>query len=435
MARWYDRPKSDEGWGVNVGRESSPVGDAAALPRASRRSNRFLRLGAALVTCAVLVSGLFLGRSFLTGPASSTAPISFQPSPTPGRQASATATSAVSGPTISGVDRFDKTSGLIFLSDGKRDYVSTTKDGGSTWSDLRPMPSGGRKLDAYFVDIDHGWRAYDISAGTLKLGRTTDGGKTWQEASVEFPAGNQLPTSVYIQGSVHFRDRSNGVLLLTYAEGLVGGADPPTWPPYFCGEFTTSDGVVTWAAPSAGRCLLGPTFISDLVGYAGIRDETWGNSPPSPAVMAMTTDGGGTWTDAQLPRDWVPHGWSTQILFMQRRSDGTLRALCSCGPQDQVGLFMNPSVISSNDGGRTWALVREFWLRGHRRVGWRGQRGSLALQQRSFEHARGQRGRRLEMAATRSGRAARRRPSGQGFEVVERLVADVDRHLSHDRPS
>jgi len=167
--------------------------------------------------------------------------------------------------------RFDATTGLIFLSDRERDYLRTTKDGGSTWSDLRPMPSGGRKLDAYFVDIDHGWRAYDISAGTLKLARTTDGGKTWQEASVEFPAGNQLPTSVYIQGSVHFRDRSNGVLLLTYAEGLVGGADPPTWPPYFCGEFTTSDGGATWSAPSAGRCLLRPTFVSDLVGYAGIR--------------------------------------------------------------------------------------------------------------------------------------------------------------------
>jgi photosystem II stability/assembly factor-like uncharacterized protein len=42
---------------------------------------------------------------------------------------------------------------------------------------------------------------------------------------------------------------------------------------------------------------------------------------------------------------------------MQRRSDGTLRALCSCGPQEQDSPFMDPSVISSNDGGRTWSLV------------------------------------------------------------------------------
>ena len=365
---------------MDGGRESLPVSDAAARPPASRRSNRFLLLGAALVTCAVLVSGLFLGRWFSTGPASSASPVSSQPSlsavntatavpslsavntatavpsPTPTPQASAT---PAAGPVITDMVRFDATSGLIFLSDRGRDYLRTTKDGGSTWSDLRPMPSDEHKLDAYFVDIDHGWRAHDITAGKLSVARTTDGGKTWQEASLEFAAGNQLPTSPYIDGSVHFRDRSNGVLLLTYAEGLVGGSDPPLWPPYFCGEFTTSDGGATWSAPSAGRCLLQPAFISDLVGYAGVRDETWSNTSPTPAAMAMTTDGGRTWTDAQFPTGWITEDWTaTHILFMQQRSDGTLRALCSCGPPPPTyESGQPPSVISSNDGGRTWSLV------------------------------------------------------------------------------
>jgi hypothetical protein len=371
LARWYDEPKSHEGWGMDGGRESLPVGDAAARPPASRRSNRFLLLGAALVTSAILVSGLFLGGSFLTGPASSTAPFSFQPSPssvntatavpspTPSPQASATATPAASGPTITGVVRFDSTSGLSFLSDDKGDYLRTTTRGGSTWSELRSMPSGGRSLAAVFVDIEHGWRAHDITAGKVSVARTTDGGKTWQEASLEFAAGNQLPTSPYIDGSVHFRDRSNGVLLLTYAEGLVGGSDPPLWPPYFCGEFTTSDGGATWSAPRAGRCLLRPTFVSALVGYAGIRDETWSNTSPTPAAMAMTTDGGRTWTDAQFPTGWVTEDWTiTHILFMQQRSNGTLRALCSCGPPPETYEFgQRPLVISSNDGGRTWSSV------------------------------------------------------------------------------
>jgi photosystem II stability/assembly factor-like uncharacterized protein len=342
---------------VNGGRESSPLGDAAPRPRAPWRSNRFLRLGAALVICAVLASGLFLGGSFLTGPASSTSPSSFQPSPTPSPLASATATPAVSGPVITGMVRFDSTSGLVFLSDRKAEYLRATKDGGSTWSELRSMPSRGASLAAAFIDLDHGWRAHGIAAGKLTVARTTDGGKTWQETSLEFPAGSPLPREPYIQGSVHFRDQANGVLLLTYAEGLVGGGGTPTWPPYFCGEFTTSDGGATWSAPSAGRCLLGPAFVSDLVGYAGIRDETWGETGAPPAVFAMTIDGGRTWTDAQLPKDWVAHNWSTEIFFMQRRSDGTLRALCSCGPQGSGLASPYPSVISSNDGGRTWSSV------------------------------------------------------------------------------
>jgi hypothetical protein len=353
---------------MNGGSEGLPtLGDGKPRRRWSRRSGTFLSLAAALVACAVVVAGLFLGGWLSTAPASSAPPISIRPSLSTlesGQVPSASpSVQRPSAPMITRVTRLDSTNGLVFLSNRQGDYLRATKDGGATWSELRPMPSAAQSFAAEFLDLDHGWRAYGLTApdrgkgpASLKVARTTDGGKTWQDATA-FSAGIETEAGAYNNVKIHFRDRSNGVLLITFSSGLYGGNGVQNWPPYFCGELTTADGGATWSAPKTGRCLVNATFVSDLLGYAEIMDEGWAETWPTPATQAVTMDGGRTWTDAKFPTDWVTDVWAAHFFVMQRRSDGTLRALCACGPADSLGLHSDASVISSSDGGKTWTPV------------------------------------------------------------------------------
>jgi hypothetical protein len=160
------------------------------------------------------------------------------------------------------------------------------------------------------------------------VSRTTDGGVTWQSAVLG--PGTSLDRSRGFENlTVHFRDRQNGVVLFAYGDMADYTQPEASLAPDVCESFSTSDGGATWSAPTAAPCLAGATFVSRTLGYGHL----WVHSPDKYSLanspdLYVTTDGGRTWTRAQLPEACSSPDSSPDIYFMQQRKDGTLRALC-----------------------------------------------------------------------------------------------------------
>jgi photosystem II stability/assembly factor-like uncharacterized protein len=163
--------------------------------------------------------------------------------------------------------------------------ILTTDDGGRTWRDVPadrvppPLPgeacfaASGTCLTVF--GEDHAWFATG-GAGSGRIYRTSDRGRTWQVAETPIAAGES--SGIF---SVAFRNARNGV--------VVGGDHRKT------GEASmnvavTSDGGATWraAAPSL------PSGLKECVAFL--------DGPKGPAVLAtgpsgtgISYDGGTSW--------------------------------------------------------------------------------------------------------------------------------------------
>ena len=229
----------------------------------------------------------------------------------------------------------------IVVVGGKAIRVST--DGGDTWSAARPLPAdtiwGGR---VSFVDAQHGWTVASVataSTNSLVMYRTTDGGQTWQSSEVGSRA--VLPGSWAADFEFHFVDVHHGLLRAFQLN------DPAIDPkPYSdCVQFTTDDGGSTWSAPTSVSCAQNhPTCVTDMFGYA--QDEEAGGD------LAVTQDGGRTWTTGKLPIDASEMGWGIELLVAE---PGRLRAEVGFVPQTGPDPRQRHSVYESTDGGATWS--------------------------------------------------------------------------------
>ncbi len=175
-----------------------------------------------------------------------------------------------------------------------------TGDGGSTWRDVTP-PGGfvtanaDYLLGVDFADAQHGWiaineaftSATDASYGRVDIRRTTDGGRTW--------AKTQLPRARFahfgeIMPAVQFDylDATRGFAFQSGNEAKGKNDSDLFW---------TADGGATWSADrptgdgsQGNEGILGFATPTDGV----IVDAMRGNG------IAVTHDGGRTWTDAAL---------------------------------------------------------------------------------------------------------------------------------------
>ena len=182
---------------------------------------------------------------------------------------------------------------------------------------------------------------------------------TWQSATVG-PGTSLGQNGGFENLTVHFRDHQNGVVLFAYGDVADYTHPEASLAPDVCESLSTSDGGATWSAPTAGLCLAGATFVSSTLGYAYL----WVHAPDIHSLsyspdFYVTTDGGRTWTRAQLPEGWRSPDSSPAIYFMQQRSDGTIRALCGCGPHtgESSGATLGINLISSSNGGLTWTSL------------------------------------------------------------------------------
>ena len=262
-------------------------------------------------------------------------------------------------PNIEAMGRFDSNTGWVEINsldpnnrDRATSYLRWTEDGGKTWSERRPVPPTGG-LDVQFVDANHGWTWSYMTQPTPGAGkmtatiwRTSDGGISWQSSSIPF---GTFDASGVFQVSVHFRDPLHGEVFYIKGpaqdanSGLPVSATAGDWE---CERFSTSDGGVTWSAPTAMPCMEDIRFVDGGLGYA----HDWFQAP----VLYVTLDGGQTWTTGTLPKNAEGSNGPDLPMLLERRSDGALRALIL---RLGSGAGSEYAIVDSRDAGRTWSMV------------------------------------------------------------------------------
>ncbi|MGZ6315095.1 MAG: hypothetical protein ACXWNI_05655, partial [Candidatus Limnocylindrales bacterium] len=283
-------------------------------------------------------------------------PASLEPAPTAMMVEVTSQPIGPSEPTIASAGRVDAKVGWVEVTDSNGNYdLRFTDDGGATWTDPRPMPSGG---DVQFIDADHGWILNSEMMGgstnsfSVVVLRTADGGRTWDK-----PAGTDLVTmqgdsqKTYAMTSMHFRDALHGELFVSVGSGSDGPAAERSASPaagQVCEQLSTSDGGATWSKPRSAPCMMSTSFTDATLGY--------GSDSQGAPVIYLTVDGGQTWINANLP---LPAGTSgvgsvgTTVQLLERRADGTLRALVS----SMSSVPTVTTVVVSSDGGKTWTTA------------------------------------------------------------------------------
>ena len=319
-------------------------------------------LAAAVAVVALVAAGLLSWLSSqpnlgLTPPSPVTSGYG-SPTEVPSGNASSSPAAVQSSAPIKSIGRVDANVGWVFESDDSgASYVRLTEDGGASWSEPRKSPPDAQGMQ--FIDASHGWTVsgsgLDQSSPAATIDRTTDGGVTWEQSRVAIgsPSGNGAGTFDLV--SIHFRNSLDGELFAV--DGPNGDAAPgpsgdtPSASAAICQRFSTSDGGVTWSAPAQAPCLADVTFVDASFGYA-----LDGTTAAFSGLVHVTTDGGRTWVTGTLRAPATAYKGIAavgRVALVERRSDGSLRALCEWlgSPEHFV------TIAVSHDGGRTWTTT------------------------------------------------------------------------------
>ncbi len=232
-------------------------------------------------------------------------------------------------------------SGMVSLTAGwwagAGQKLQRTTDGGSHWSDVTP-PSyrDSNGTSTYFLDATHAWIAE--TSGKLDIFRTTDGGRTWDR-------GAAIPGASQLQPRLYFLDAAHGWMVLTPMPDL-GSSDQVM--------YGTSDGGLHWTRVATNHrnegpsCnWLAPDFATPTDGWLLLSCI----SPEAP-LLAVTHDGGVTWSPEQLP-----------LAEASLTCPCTANALTVFGGEDAAvliggsgGRVYAQRLFMTADGGNSWGL-------------------------------------------------------------------------------
>ena len=215
--------------------------------------------------------------------------------------------------------------------------VVRTVDGGQSWHDV--TPPGGQELDFHDVEAFDRNQALALAVGLAeasKIYRTADGGASW-----ELVFENHEPEAFY--DAIAFFNPEHGIAL----------SDP------IGGKFrilTTRDGGRTWqVAPTNGMPPALPNEFGRATGTClvtnGPHDAWFGTQPQGPNSRVFhTSDGGVTWSVATTPIPGDPQFGIASLAFWD-----TQHGLAVGGGDPGTNA---PSVVAvTADGGKTWSKV------------------------------------------------------------------------------
>jgi hypothetical protein len=244
---------------------------------------------------------------------------------------------------IESIGRVDANVGWAAINSQSGFELRMTGNGGTTWSEPHSLPSMGQ---IQFVDANRGWlvESGDVvgPAQSLMLFSTGDGGNSWEQISVDmgsFPDVASSPGAFAAANNVHFRDALHGELFAVVSYPPASNAPDVSQWQSTCRQSSTADGGATWSAARDGPCLGQATFTDSLNGYA--QGLTGGRD------VFITSDGGQTWVQGQLPGADSSDLSDASILLLDRHPDGSLDAL--------VQRSGSITLATSADGGKTWA--------------------------------------------------------------------------------
>jgi photosystem II stability/assembly factor-like uncharacterized protein len=222
----------------------------------------------------------------------------------------------------------------LLLSAGLPAQIFRTDDGGESWQLTYDNHTPGVFFNAVsFWDENRGIAVGDPIDGRFLVIRTEDGGRTWEELPLE-----SRPRA--LEGEANFA--ASGTCMTVSGEDSVWfGTGGPA-----ARVFRSTDGGISWAVaetplrsgqPSRGVFSL--RFANEREGVAVGGDYLDETNPSGTA--AVTTDGGATWTSADI----LPSGYRECVVTV---SAATPRVLLAVGPS---------GTDVSEDGGFAWRPV------------------------------------------------------------------------------
>jgi photosystem II stability/assembly factor-like uncharacterized protein len=193
----------------------------------------------------------------------------------------------------------------------QKGHVLKTTNSGASWSNVHSVSSLGFIEDVFFLDQNNGFAGGSRDFYPY-LAWTTDGGSTWDTASVTLWTGGLVETNIRC---MYFH---------TTTLGFVGTSSN--------GIFKTTDGGVSWTNPKPGIGVNQLSFADANVGFA----VTEGNG-----AVYKTTDGGTTWTSV--------FSTSQAIRGLDVVNSSTVYISTNANGSNQVQ--------KTTDGGNNWTAI------------------------------------------------------------------------------
>jgi photosystem II stability/assembly factor-like uncharacterized protein len=267
---------------------------------------------------------------------------------------SSTASIAGQVEALSSIHMLDTQTGWAMTVKG---HIIRTLDGGVHWKNVTPhYPStaGQQKVVADFFTASITWVAVSQTAAdgtsTVVIFRTTDGGQTWQQTTIQQTSPIFQQTSPIFQ--VTFLDAQHGWMLSKQLDHA--SAEAVT-------IFRTTDGGKTWTVASSALASSIDTpppghlpFGGDKAGLGFLDAMTGWTTGAFPlngyVFLYVTHDGGATWNRQLFP--FSPGQAATQIVTGPPRfftaTDGILPVSFVTESTSSLALYV------THDGGITW---------------------------------------------------------------------------------
>ena len=220
---------------------------------------------------------------------------------------------------------------IVWASGARGTYLLTT-DGGATWSAGQVPGAGALDFrDVHGVDAQTACLLSIGEGGNSRVYKTTDGGATWT-LQLTNPDANGF------FDQMAFWDARHGVLMGDPVDGAFV-------------VYTTTDGGSNWvrrklppARPDEGAFAASGTGITVL----GTEDVWFGTGGKGGARAFHSTDGGATWSVAEVPlRNDAASAGIFSLAFAG--SNGVAVGGDYAKPEESTG-----NAAITDDGGRTW---------------------------------------------------------------------------------